>query len=93
MVQRLRIDAWYDLVCPWCWIGRRHLDEALDWLAREAPGLAVNVTWHPVRLIPGVPAEGWPYAAFYERRLGGPEAVKARIRSICSRGLVMPASS
>lgn len=78
MDRRLRIDAWFDLVCPWCWIGSRHLAAALGRLAAEAPGVQVEVAWHPVRLIPGVPPEGWPYVAFYERRLGGPEAVKAR---------------
>ncbi len=78
MDNRLRIDAWFDLVCPWCWIGSRHLATALDRFAAEAPHVQVEVAWHPVRLIPGVPPEGWPYAAFYERRLGGPEAVKAR---------------
>lgn len=68
------IEVWFDFVCPWCFIGQRQLVRALQtW-----DGPASTVQWHSVRLIPGVPPGGLPYAAFYEQRLGGPEAVRAR---------------
>jgi len=38
----------------------------------------VQLHWHSVQLIPQTPPQGWPYQAFYEHRLGGPEAVRAR---------------
>ncbi|MES2889993.1 MAG: DsbA family oxidoreductase [Pseudomonadota bacterium] len=74
----LQIDVWFDLICPWCLIGKRHLDSALAEWRRQRPTDAVAVRWHPVRLIDGVPAEGWDYAVFYERRLGSAQAVIAR---------------
>lgn len=78
MTQPLRIDVYLDLICPWCWIGKRHLGVARTRLAELRPDVRIEVGWHSVQLIPDVPPQGWPYQAFYERRLGGPEAVRAR---------------
>lgn len=74
----LRIDAYVDLICPWCLIGKAQLGQALAQLAETAPEVRVDLQWQSVQLIPDVPAEGWPFEAFYLRRLGSPEAVRAR---------------
>lgn len=74
----LQIDAYFDLICPWCWIGKTHLSTARRLLAERMPELQVRIRWHSVQLIPQVPPQGWPYQAFYEHRLGGPDAVRAR---------------
>ena len=42
----MRIDAWSDLVCPWCWIGKRRLARALQRLGTTAR--KVGLRWHPV---------------------------------------------
>lgn len=78
MAPTLTVDVWFDLICPWCLIGKRQLDAALARWRAEHAGADVHVRWHSVRLIDGVPPEGWDFAAFYERRLGSPEAVQAR---------------
>ena len=77
-VQTVQVDVHFDLICPWCWIGKRHLDTARQRLAAMAPGMRVDVHWHSVQLIPDVPPQGWPYQAFYEHRLGGADAVRTR---------------
>ena len=74
----VQIDVYVDLICPWCWIGKAHLSTARRLLAQQATGVQVQLRWHSVQLIPQVPPQGWPYQAFYEHRLGGPEAVRAR---------------
>ncbi len=74
----VQVDVWFDLICPWCWIGKTHLDTARRQLAERQPDVQVQVRWHSVQLIPKTPPQGWPYQAFYEHRLGGPEAVRAR---------------
>ncbi|MBS0315619.1 MAG: DsbA family oxidoreductase [Proteobacteria bacterium] len=74
----LSVDVWFDLICPWCWIGKHNLARALERLAETDPGLQVEVRWHSVQLIPQTPPEGWPFDAFYEHRLGSREAVLAR---------------
>lgn len=74
----VQIDVYFDLICPWCWIGKTHLNTARRQLAERQPNVQVQVRWHSVQLIPQTPPQGWPYQAFYEHRLGGPEAVRAR---------------
>ncbi|MBD3896472.1 DsbA family oxidoreductase [Halomonas sp. ML-15] len=44
-----------DAICPWCFIGKRHLDLALAELPEE---ISVSVAWHPFELNPDMPAEG-----------------------------------
>lgn len=78
----LTIEIHFDLVCPWCFIGKRQLAQALDWFAHDVPGVAVASVWVPVQLLPDVPAGGLPFAEFYERRLGSPEAVRQRQRQV-----------
>lgn len=63
----LRLDIFVDPVCPWCMIGKAHLDRALE-AAGAAPFL---VSWHPFRLNPDMPRGGMDRAAYLEARFGG----------------------
>lgn len=49
----LKIDIVSDVVCPWCIIGYRQLEQAL-----KAAGTAYEINWHPFELNPNMPAEG-----------------------------------
>lgn len=53
MPTALRIDIVSDVMCPWCIIGYRQLDEAL-----KTSGTAHEIHWHPFELNPQMPAEG-----------------------------------
>lgn len=74
----LNLEMTFDFICPWCLIGKRNLDAALRLLARQRPELTVRVSWLGLQLLPQVPMEGEPFAEFYQRRLGGKRAVRAR---------------
>ena len=74
---QLVIDLVADWVCPWCYIGKRHLDIALADLAARRPELDVSVRWLPFFLNPDTPPEGEPYRPFLERKFGGPQAVES----------------
>jgi len=65
----LAITVHFDLICPWCLIGRHHLRHALDRFSRSHPEAVVNVEWLSYPLLPEIPAAGLPYQSFYERRL------------------------
>lgn len=78
MTKPLVIDVAYDIICPWCWIGKRHLDAALAELREQEPGTPVAIRWQAVQLLPQLPADGLPYLAFYLQRLGSVEAVHWR---------------
>ncbi|MCB1963799.1 MAG: DsbA family oxidoreductase [Rhodocyclaceae bacterium] len=78
MTPRLDIAVHFDLICPWCFIGKRHLDTALARFGQARPEVAIDLRWVAHELLPDTPPEGLPYQAFYERRLGGPADVAAR---------------
>jgi predicted DsbA family dithiol-disulfide isomerase len=51
-----RLEIVSDAICPWCWIGKAHLDGALAILRTE--GLVFEVGWLPYQLNPDMPAAG-----------------------------------
>lgn len=79
----LSVEAYFDLICPWCLIGKKHLETAIALLARERPDVAVQVEWRSYPLIPTTPPAGLPYRDFYVARLGSPQAVAVRQAQVC----------
>ncbi len=53
MEDRLLLDVVSDIVCPWCFIGKRRLERAGTILRS-----ATDIRWHPFQLNPGMPVEG-----------------------------------
>lgn len=78
MTTTLTIDVYLDLICPWCLIGKRHLDDALATFSRSGSSRQVDVRWHSVQLQPDAPAQGWDFNAFYLQRLGSAEGMRQR---------------
>src|SRR5690349_23302858 len=58
VVASLAVDVVSDVVCPWCYVGKRKLERALDELKAREPSLDVVVRWHPFELNPEMPPEG-----------------------------------
>jgi predicted DsbA family dithiol-disulfide isomerase len=77
MTQQISIDIVSDVVCPWCFIGKRRLDAALAELRAVRPEISVTVRWQAYFLNPDTPPEGEPYRLFLERKFGGPAALAA----------------
>ena len=69
----LTIDVISDVVCPWCFVGRRRLGAALQVLAHREPGIRPLVSWHPFQLNPELPREGIDRRAYLEAKFGGRE--------------------
>ncbi|RJG27178.1 DsbA family oxidoreductase [Massilia cavernae] len=78
MTRQLQVEVKFDFICPWCLIGQRQLNRALAALRAEQPGMAVQVHWRGVQLLPDVPAAGLPFVEFYKRRLGSEAAMRQR---------------
>ncbi|HEX6736074.1 MAG TPA: DsbA family protein, partial [Azonexus sp.] len=74
----MTIEVHFDLICPWCLIGKRHLATALQRFRELHPDVSPRIVWTACPLLPDTPPQGLPYDAFYERRLGGKTAVAAR---------------
>ena len=66
----MNIDVFSDPVCPWCFIGKRRMEKAL-----ELNGLAgtATVRWRAFQLNPGMPPEGMDRAAYLALKFGGDE--------------------
>ena len=79
----LTIDIVSDVVCPWCYIGKRKLEAALA--LPEAAGLPkVEIRWHPFQLNPDMAREGISRKQYLEDKFGGPERaaeIYARVRA------------
>ena len=65
------LDIVSDVICPWCWIGKRHLEAALGELAGE--GLRLTLRWRPFQLNPDMPEEGVERATYRAQKFGSTE--------------------
>lgn len=59
----LRIDIWSDISCPWCYMGKRHLEQALDKFPHKAD---VQIVWRAFELDPSAPRVPDRKASFAE---------------------------
>src|SRR5882672_1827589 len=67
----LAIDIISDVVCPWCFIGKRRIEAALAlYRARKPAAAAPQVTYHPCELNPDVPREGVARADYIAKKFG-----------------------
>ena len=74
MTQTIKLDIMSDPICPWCYIGKTHLDKALKTNGNHP----FTIEWHPFQLNPDMPAEGMDRRAYLEGKFGGKEgAVRA----------------
>ncbi|KPN20577.1 polyketide synthase [Xanthomonas sp. Mitacek01] len=69
----MRIDIWSDVVCPWCWIGKRRLQAGIALLGRDAPDIEIH--WHPFLLDPDADATPVPLRDALAVKFGGAERV------------------
>ena len=73
---KVSIDVVSDVVCPWCFIGKRNLDRALELWRAERPDGEVTIRWRPFFLNPDTPDSGEPYRPFLEKKFGGPKQLQ-----------------
>ena len=66
----LRIEVVSDVVCPWCYIGKRRLEKAL---ALVGDAIAPQIAWLPFQLNPDMPAGGMPRAEYRRAKFGSLE--------------------
>ncbi len=66
----LQVEIVSDVVCPWCYIGKRRLEKALALMGGE---VATQVTWLPFQLNPSMPREGMPRAEYRSAKFGSVE--------------------
>ena len=71
--QPLAVTIYSDVICPWCYIGKRRFEAALS-----APGIPeeIAIDWRPFELNPDMPEEGMPRADYRARKFGAERALQ-----------------
>ncbi|MEM9453845.1 MAG: DsbA family oxidoreductase [Myxococcota bacterium] len=62
VMQTLRVEIWSDVACPWCWVGKRHLEAALERFGQQA-----QVVWRAFELDPSAPKAHPPGTDYVQR--------------------------
>ena len=65
----IKLDILSDPICPWCYIGKSHLDRALT----ARPDHRFEIEWHPFQLNPEMPDGGMDRRTYLETKFGGRE--------------------
>ena len=80
----LSIEIYSDVVCPWCYVGKRRLEQALDAVPE---GNSAQVIWRPFQLNPTMPKAGLDRRVYLEAKFGGPAEMKAIEERVAAAGL------
>ncbi len=70
----LQVDVIADLICPWCYLGKRRLDDALS--AVQGPS---HVSWYPFQINPAMPLSGMALDEYLEKRFGNVEKLQSAL--------------
>lgn len=81
--RELAIQIYSDVICPWCFVGKRRLERAL----RQIGGaLKVDVTWRPFQLNPTMPKQGMDRTVYLETKFGSLDAFKEMEKRLLEAG-------
>ena len=80
---KMTIDVISDVVCPWCYIGKRRLDAALA----ARPAIKADIRWRPYQLDPSIPPEGIDRQEYLLRKFGDPQKIVAMHQRITTQGI------
>lgn len=77
---RLQVEIWSDVVCPWCYIGKRRFERAVAELDGEVD---IDVVYRPYQLDPTAsPGTSQPVFEAYAKKFGGPEQATAILQRV-----------
>lgn len=81
----MNIDIISNVVCPWCYIGKRQIEAALALYAEQNPGAdRPSIAWKPFQLNPQLPAEGMSRQEYVVQKFGAARAkdIYARVAGV-----------
>jgi len=79
----VKVEIFSDLVCPWCFIGKRRFERAVESLRADGLAHDLEVVVRPYQLDPTAPTnETTPVAIAYAKKFGGPEKADAILRHV-----------
>jgi predicted DsbA family dithiol-disulfide isomerase len=84
--RRLIIEIVSDVICPWCYIGKRRLEKALPLIGALLADVEVEIRWLPFQLNPDMPAAGVPRQEYRKAKFGSLERAKTLDARVASEG-------
>lgn len=78
----LTVDIYSDVICPWCYVGKRRLERAL----KAWDGVPVNIRWRPFQLNPTLPRNGMDRRQYLDAKFGSPAAAQAIYGQVSTAG-------
>ena len=78
----MRIDVYFDTICPWCFIGKRRLERTLA----ARPVEALTLHWRPYQLNPDMPREGLDWPTYLSLKYGSPARAQQIYDTIARAG-------
>mgnify|MGYP006267679383 CR=1 FL=1 len=82
-MKTISIDVVSDVVCPWCYVGKRRLEAALNEWATLHPDVTPVVYWHTFMLNPDMPAEGVDRKTYVSQKFGDrADEVYSRVKAV-----------
>lgn len=78
----IKIDIVSDVACPWCYVGKRRLEKALE----QWDGAPIEIEWHPYQLDPSMPAEGKHRDEYLLSKFGDLERTKQMTDTLTEAG-------
>jgi len=78
MTKKIKLDIVSDVVCPWCIVGYKHLEAAIDELQLQDK---IEIEWQPFELNPDMPKEGEHLRAHVARKYGASQEDSDRARA------------
>ena len=79
----LSIDVYSDVVCPWCYVGKRRLETALALTGLQP---TVGLRWRPFELNPTMPGRGMDRTTYLEAKFGSQQAVESMLDHVRETG-------
>jgi predicted DsbA family dithiol-disulfide isomerase len=80
---KIRVDVFSDIACPFCYIGDARLERVLE----SHPELELEWVWHPFQLQPDLPERGIPWETFSVQKFGGLEARRSAFAHVIQTGM------
>ena len=78
---KIKIDIVSDVVCPWCYIGKRRLEKAIDAVKDK---YELELEYHPFELNPQMPIEGVDQKTYLSNKFGGEERYRQLTNHVTS---------
>jgi len=82
-LNRMKIEIYSDLICPWCYIGKRRMQAALKLLGKE---FTPKIVWRPFQLNPDMPIEGMNRKNYRTKKFGSWERSMAMDAEVAATG-------